>query len=160
MSIISSNEVLSITSLSTLSSSSADNRSSVIVLRNLFFINVIRQNEWMLARTIGNHYYAIMRTANKNIRSYSSSLWINTATSDGNEQPLDLAKATNCVVPSGKKTDDSRSALYTFLPYAVLSFSEPQQQQSSTRGTPPKFGWNRGGDRCSQQKTCNISETG
>jgi len=33
-----------------------------------------------------------------------------------------------------------------------------QHRQSSPRGTPLKFGWNRGGS--SQQETCNIYETG
>jgi len=40
-----------------------------------------------------------------------------------------------------------------------LRSTEPQHRQSGPRGIPPKFGWNRGGGRSSQQKTCNISET-
>jgi len=33
-----------------------------------------------------------------------------------------------------------------------------QHRQSSPKGTPLKFGWNRGGSR--SRETCNISETG
>ena len=59
----------------------------------------------------------------------------------------------------GRHIGWTSSKLITRIISLGLHFSEPQHRQSSPRGTSLKFGWNRGCGR-SQQKTCNISETG
>jgi len=38
--------------------------------------------------------------------------------------------------------------------------SSAPQHSNLVQGEPPKFWWNKGWCRCSEQKTCNISETG
>ena len=100
------------TPLSTLRSSSAENRSPVIVLRNLFFINAIRLNE-RSPEQLETIKHMNMRSAMKTFGnvSCSSSVCINLARSDGDEHPLHLAKVTKCTISSGK-TADCRSALY------------------------------------------------
>ena len=53
------------------------------------------------------------------------------------------------------------SKLITRIISLGLRRSEPQHRQSSPKGTRRKFGWVEFGQgRSSQQKTCNISETG
>ena len=95
---MSENEIWCSTSLSTLRSSSADNRSSVIVLRNLFFLNAIRLNE-RSPEQLETIKHRNMRSAMETFGnvSCSSSVCINLARSDGDEHPLHLAKMTQSV---------------------------------------------------------------
>ena len=95
---MSENEIRCSTSLSTLRSSSADNRSSVIVLRNLFFINAIRLNE-RSPEQLETIKHMNMRSTMETFGnvSCSSSVCINMARSDGDENPLHLAKVTQSV---------------------------------------------------------------
>ena len=100
LTIKSENEIWCSTSLSTLRSSSADNRSSVIVLRYLFFINAIRLNE-RSPEQLETIKHMNMRSAMETNLSCSCSVCINLARSDGDEHPQHLAKLTKCTISSG-----------------------------------------------------------
>jgi len=118
---MSENEIWSSTSLSTLRSSSADNRSSIIELRNLFFINAIRLNE-RSPEQVETIKHMNMRSAVETFGnvSCSSSVCINLARSDGDEHPLHLAKVTKCTISSAKQ--QTADLQCTCLSHAVLNF--------------------------------------
>jgi len=61
-----------------------------------------------------------------------------------------------CVVEYRGNISWVRSKVTTRIISLRYSLLAPQLGQSSTMGTPQKIRWGR----CSQQKTCNISETG
>jgi len=114
------NDTLLRQSLATLSSSNADKRSSLIVLRNMFLINAILLNERLPEQ------FEIIK--HKNMRNtmeifgnvlLRSSLWIKLARSDGDEQPLALAKWITCQEESCSVED-----LYGMFPPCIVPVLE------------------------------------
>jgi len=138
------NEIWSSTSLSALRSSSADNRSSVIVLCNLFFRNAIRLNE-RSPEQLGTIKHMNMRSAMETFGnvSCSSSVCINLARSDWDEHPLHLAKVTKCTISSEKQQTVARCAKLRMLLLSEVGYhfkhsgvNAPPRQKCREVGAP------------------------